>query len=70
LSTKYGDVPALLALCAPVQLQLGGEPAVPAPTAASYAAAGGHCALLAGPGDTVAQAVAALSELVKVGSAL
>ncbi len=41
-AVKYGDVPAILALCAPSKLWLGGEAGkVPALAAAAYAAASG-----------------------------
>ena len=41
-AVKYGDVPAILALCAPSKLWLGGEAGqVPALTASAYAIAGG-----------------------------
>jgi hypothetical protein len=48
-AVKYGDVPALLALCAPTKLAVAGETAESAPvTAAAFKAASGSIKYLPG----------------------
>lgn len=51
-AVRYGDVPFLLALCAPAALWLGGEKGqVPAVTVAAYQAAGAKAQAFTGPAD-------------------
>lgn len=56
---KYGDVPAVLALCAPTKLWLSGEGGqVPALTAAAYKSANGQVSAANGAPDSEALAIA------------
>lgn len=58
-AVKYGDVPSILALCAPTPLWLSGEQGqVPAVTAAAYKAANSNVSTANGPAESEALAIA------------
>lgn len=56
---KYGDVPALLALCAPIRMGIAGEPTpLPPVTSMAYRVTRGHVDAIVCPANQVSHAIA------------